>query len=153
MLENSVTQRLSIRRELWIVAEAFERDLALACSVAHPDHALPLAHCGNQRDAVWSDSDSFLFGQSGGYLLRLAIREPLPPNVERPTCRGIEEHPFSVRRPAGKGARGAWRAHLTSRRATIHRNEAARQKRPPIHFHEQHPFAVGRQIRPMRHSP
>jgi hypothetical protein len=50
-LGSSVIHRLSIRRKLQVVAEAFERDLAFPGSVAHRDHALPLAHRRDERRA------------------------------------------------------------------------------------------------------
>src|SRR5262249_61896329 len=116
----------------------------VAPSVVQPDGTLPRSYGRDERAAVRRHGDSFLFGRPRGNLLRLAIAEPLTPDMGDPAGIGAEVHPLPVGRPCGKITGATGRADLLPYRTAVHRGQAAPHNVAPlVHLHHQHPSAVG----------
>src|SRR4029078_11990221 len=87
-----------------------------------------------------------------GDLFRLAVGEPLPPDMEAPRAVRREIHPRAIRRPGSRCALSIG-ADLPAGRLPIERDEAAWLPCRLVHFHNQNPFAVWRRVRTMSHGP
>src|SRR5262245_35626942 len=88
-----IIQLLAIGREGRQKTVTFGSDLPVAASVADPLRSLLRSDPGYERAAVGSECDSLFLGRAGGHLLRLPIRETLPPDVKTASGIGGEVHP------------------------------------------------------------
>src|SRR5882762_8536615 len=109
-----------------------------------PDSALFSADRTDQRAAVRSQCDSLFLCGEGSYLLWLAIRKALTPDVETVSRIRREIHLVSIGRPGRARALAGNRTHLFASRAPVERKQTARQPPLTVHLHHNGPLVVGR---------
>ncbi len=126
-----------------IERELLDADLAVARRIDEPDRVVTNAGGRDQRSAVRCDRDAFFLRRAMRELLRLAAREALTPDVERAAGVRAEVHPPSIRRPRRIGALGFRGADLAAGGCRVERDEPAGQPDAGVHFHDEHPAAVG----------
>src|SRR6476646_5608247 len=117
-----------------------------------PDSALFSADRTDQRAAVSSQCDSLFLCGGGSYLLWLAIRNALTPDVETVSRIRREIHPVSIGRPCRARALAGNRSHRLASRTPVERKQTARQPPLTVHLNHDCPLVVGRKIGAVRHT-
>src|SRR6476659_234507 len=92
-----------------------------------PDSALFRADRTDQGAAVRSQCDSLFLRGEGTYLLWLAIRKALTPDVETVSRIRREIQPVSIGRPRRARALAGNRSHRLASRTPVERKQTARQ--------------------------